>query len=68
MYNCPKTLVWCGNLLYTSIKAVFIAHNNNRELAKRGGFEVSNRWWEHCPSPVFCNDSMKLLWDFTIQA
>ena len=23
--------------------------------------------WEHCPSPVLCIDSMKLLWDFTIQ-
>ena len=37
------------------------------ELTKRGGFEVSNRWWEHCPSPALCNDSVKLLWDFTTQ-
>ena len=37
------------------------------ELAKKGGFEINDKWWEHCPLPVLHNNSMKLLWDFTVQ-
>ena len=25
------------------------------------------KWWDHHPVPVMQNNSMKLLWDFTIQ-
>ena len=37
------------------------------ELAKHGGFEISDKWWEHFPLPIFHNDLLKLLWDFTVQ-
>ena len=37
------------------------------ELARRGGFEHTSKWWEHCPLRVMQNACMKLLWDFTIQ-
>jgi len=37
------------------------------ELARRGGLECTNKYWDHCPQSVIQNDSMKLLWDFTVQ-
>ena len=37
------------------------------ELAKRGGFNIVENWWDHHPMSVMQNSSMKLLWDFTSQ-
>ena len=34
------------------------------ELAKRGGFDIVENWWDHHPMSVMQNSSMKLLWDF----
>ena len=37
------------------------------ELAKRGGFDIVENWWDHHLMSVMQNSSMKLLWDYTIQ-
>jgi len=39
----------------------------HRELAKRDGFEYANKYWDHYPQPVIQNDSIKILWNFTVQ-
>ena len=36
------------------------------ELAKRGGLDIVEKWWDHHPVYVVQNNCMKLLWDFTI--
>jgi len=37
------------------------------ELARKAGLECTTKYWDHCPPSVIQNDSMKLLWDFTVQ-
>jgi len=54
-----------ASLLNPSIRS--IAKLVQWELAKRGGFEVNDKWWEHYPLAVLQNALMKLLWDFTVQ-
>ena len=34
---------------------------------KKFGFEFSDQWYQHIPTPVLKNDEVKLLWDSTIQ-
>ena len=37
------------------------------ELARRDGLECTTKHWDHCPQSGIQNDSIKLLWGFTIQ-
>jgi len=34
--------------------------------ARRGGLKCTNKYWNYCPQSVMQNDSMKLLWNFTV--
>ena len=37
------------------------------ELARKQGFPIASKWYEHSPEAVLENEDFKILWDFSIQ-